>query len=138
MSPLHHGDEVLDLVADQSIFEYADQLKIRVPTSCGRTGECHECIVEVKRGQDALNDPVKSESFLLNENYRLACQAVVKNPNTDIEFAVLRRQPRIMTRTVSRGVSLDPLTTRVGDDVVFVDKVFPLKDKIYMKLSELK
>jgi len=25
-----------------------------------------------------------------------------------------------------------------GDDVVFVDKVFPLKDKIYMKLSELK
>jgi len=25
-----------------------------------------------------------------------------------------------------------------GDDVIFVDKVFPLKDKIYMKLSELK
>jgi hypothetical protein len=25
-----------------------------------------------------------------------------------------------------------------GDDVVFVDKLFPLKDKIYMKLSELK
>ena len=26
----------------------------------------------------------------------------------------------------------------VGDDVVFVDKVFPLKDKIYMKLSDVK
>jgi DNA polymerase III alpha subunit len=25
-----------------------------------------------------------------------------------------------------------------GDDVVFIDKIFPLKDKIYMKLSELK
>tara|TARA_R100001591_G_scaffold27031_1_gene37366 strand:- start:3773 stop:6328 length:2556 start_codon:yes stop_codon:yes gene_type:complete len=25
-----------------------------------------------------------------------------------------------------------------GDDVVFVDKIFPLKDKIYMKLSEVK
>ena len=25
-----------------------------------------------------------------------------------------------------------------GDDVVFVDKVFPLKDKIYMKLSDIK
>ena len=25
-----------------------------------------------------------------------------------------------------------------GDDVIFVDKLFPLKDKIYMKLSELK
>jgi len=26
----------------------------------------------------------------------------------------------------------------VGDDVVFIDKVFPLKDKIYMKLSDVK
>jgi len=25
-----------------------------------------------------------------------------------------------------------------GDDVVFIDKIFPLKDKIYMKLSEIK
>ena len=119
MSPLHHGDEVLELVADQSIFDYADALDVRVPTSCGRTGECHECIVEVKRGQEALNDPTESERFLLNDNYRLACQAVVTDPNADIEFAVLRRQPRIMTRTVSRGVALDPLTTRVEDDVVF-------------------
>lgn len=123
MSPLHHGDEVLELVADQSIFDYADSLDVRVPTSCGRTGECHECIVEVKRGQDALNDPSESERFLLNDSYRLACQAVVKDPAADIEFAVLRRQPRIMTRTVSRGVTLDPLTTRVGDDVVFGGEV---------------
>ena len=26
----------------------------------------------------------------------------------------------------------------VGDDVIFIDKVFPLKDKIYMKLSDVK
>ena len=123
MSPLHHGDKILELVADQSIFDYADALNVRVPTSCGRTGECHECIVEVKRGAEALNDPTESEQFLLNENYRLACQAVVKDPDADIEFAVLRRQPRIMTRTVSRNVTLDPLTTRVGDDVVFDGEV---------------
>ena len=123
MAPLHHGDEILELVADQSIFDYADALNVRVPTSCGRTGECHECIVEVKRGQEALNAPTESERFLLNHDYRLACQAVVKDPDADIEFAVLRRQPRIMTRTVSRGVPLDPLTTRVGDDVVFDGQV---------------
>ena len=123
MSPLHHGDQILELVADQSIFDYADALNVRVPTSCGRTGECHECIVEVKRGAEALNDPTESEQFLLNENYRLACQAVVKDPDADIEFAVLRRQPRIMTRTVSRNVTLDPLTIRVGDDVVFDGEV---------------
>jgi uncharacterized 2Fe-2S/4Fe-4S cluster protein (DUF4445 family) len=123
MSPLHHGDQILELVADQSIFDYADALNVRVPTSCGRTGECHECIVEVKRGAEALNDPTESEQFLLNDNYRLACQAVVKDPDADIEFAVLRRQPRIMTRTVSRNVTLDPLTTRVVDDVVFDGEV---------------
>ena len=66
MSPLHHGDQILELVADQSIFDYADALGVRVPTSCGRTGECHECIVEVKRGAEALNDPTESEQFLLN------------------------------------------------------------------------
>lgn len=123
MSPLHHGDQILELVADQSIFDYADALNVRVPTSCGRTGECHECIVEVKRGAEALNDPTESEQFLLNDNYRLACQAVVKDPDADIEFAVLRRQPRIMTRTVSRNVTLDPLTTRVVNDVVFDGEV---------------
>ena len=123
MSPLHHGDEVLELVADQSIFDYADALNVRVPTSCGRTGECHECIVEVKRGAGALNDPAESERFLLNENYRLACQAVVKDPAADIEFAVLRRQPRILTESVSLGVAHDPLTTRVGDDAVFDGEV---------------
>ena len=123
MSPLHHGDQILELVADQSIFDYADALSVRVPTSCGRTGECHECIVEVRLGAEALNDPTESEQFLLNDDYRLACQAVVKNPDADIEFAVLRRQPRIMTRTVSRNVTLDPLTIRVGDDVVFDGEV---------------
>ncbi len=123
MSPLHHGDQILELVADQSIFDYADALSVRVPTSCGRTGECHECIVEVRLGAEALNDPTESEQFLLNDNYRLACQAVVKDPDAVIEFAVLRRQPRIMTRTVSRNVTLDPLTIRVGDDVVFDGEV---------------
>ena len=123
MAPLHHGDEILELVADQSIFDYADALNVRVPTSCGRTGECHECIIEVKRGREALNAPTEAERFLLNDSYRLACQAIVKDPDADIEFAVLRRQPRIMTRTVSRPVPLDPLTTRVGDDVVFDGRV---------------
>lgn len=123
MAPLHHGDEILELVADQSIFDYADALSVRVPTSCGRTGECHECIIEVKRGREALNAPTEAERFLLNDSYRLACQAIVKDPDADIEFAVLRRQPRIMTRTVSRPVPLDPLTTRVGDDVVFDGRV---------------
>ena len=116
MSPLHHGGRALDLVAGRTIFDYADSLKVRVPTSCGRSGECHECIVEIRRGMQALSPASPSEEFL-RESYRLACQAVVVDPNADVEFAVLRRQPRILTHSIRRQIRLDPLTVRRGDAV---------------------
>ena len=104
----------MELVAGQSIFDYADALKLRVPTSCGRTGECHECIVEVRRGASALTPLTESEKFLRG-NYRLACQALVADPSADIEFSVLRRQPRILTSGTRRDVELRPAYVR-GDD----------------------
>ena len=118
MSPLYHSGQALDVVPGWSIFDYADNLHVRVPTSCGRTGECHECIVEVKRGAEALSPLTEAEDFLRG-SYRLACQAHVVDENTDVEFAVLRRQPRILTHSVRRQVDLDPLTSRDGDSVVF-------------------
>ena len=121
MSPLHHGGRQLPLVAGKTIFDYADSLRVRVPTSCGRSGECHECIVEIRRGMDALTAPTDSESFL-RDNYRLACQATIVDPEADVEFAVLRRQPRILTHSVRRQVKLDPMTVRRGDGVYFQDE----------------
>ena len=118
MAPLYHGGSKLDLAAGESIFDYADALKIRVPTSCGRTGECHECIVDVRRGQEALSGLTEAEEFL-RESYRLACQARVVDPEADIEFAVLRRQPRILTQSIKRDVELEPFTVRQGDGVFF-------------------
>ena len=113
MSPLYHGDTKLELVAGKTIFDYADNLKVRVPTSCSRSGECHECIVEVKRGMEALSPLTDPEAFLRG-NYRLACQATVIDPEVDVEFGVLRRQPRILTDSVRREVELQPLTVREG------------------------
>ena len=118
MSPLYHSGQALDVVPGWSIFDYADNLRVRVPTSCGRTGECHECIVEVKRGAGALSPLTPAEGFLRG-SYRLACQAHVVDESADVEFAVLRRQPRILTHSVRRQVDLDPLTSRDGDSVVF-------------------
>ena len=119
MSPLIHGSNSLPLEAGKSLFDYADDLAVRVPTSCGRTGECHECIVEVRRGMDAL-DPVNESENFLRENYRLACQAAVRDIDADIEFNVLRRQPRILTESIARDdIELDPLTTREGDEIVY-------------------
>ena len=121
MSPLRHGDQELELVAGKSIFDYADSVKVRVPTSCGRSGDCHECIVEIRRGMDALSPLTEAESFLRGD-YRLACQAQVVDTTADIEFAVLRRQPRILTHSIRRSVALDPMTVRRGDGVFFRDQ----------------
>ncbi len=118
MSPLYHGDRELSLEAGKSIFDYADSLKVRVPTSCGRTGECHECIVEIRRGMQALTPATESESFL-RDNYRLACQAHIVDSDADVEFALLRRQPKILRESTRRDVEPDPLTVRRGDGVYF-------------------
>ena len=114
MSPVFLNSKRLDSKKDDSLFDFADSLSIRVPTSCGRTGECHECIVEVRRGASALTPLTESEKFLRG-NYRLACQALVADPSADIEFSVLRRQPRILTSGTRRDVVLRPAYVR-GDD----------------------
>ncbi len=121
MAPLFHGGRELELTAGNTIFDYADNLKVRVPTSCRRNGECHECIVDIRRGMDALSPLSESEDFL-RENYRLACQATVIDPDADVEFAVLRRQPRILTDRIRRKITPDPLTTRRDDGVYFGDE----------------
>lgn len=121
MSPILHNGNKLELVPGQTIFDYADSLKIRVPTSCGRSGTCHECIVEIKRGIEALTSPSTSEQFL-QDKYRLACQATVVNPHALIEFALLRRQPKILADSVRRQVPLEPMVKRHGDNVHFLDQ----------------
>lgn len=118
MSPLHYGDHKLDLVAGRTVFDYADDLQVRVPTSCRRSGECHECIVQIVRGGEALTAATQAEEFL-REDYRLACQARVLDAGAAIEFALLRRRPRILTQTVRRHAPIEPLTRLKRNNVVF-------------------
>ena len=118
MSPVFLNSKELDAKKDDSLFDFADALSVRVPTSCGRTGECHECIVEVRKGADALSPPTEEEKFLRG-NYRLACQACVVDTEIDIDFSVLRRQPRILTAGTKRKIKLHPAYVRVDDNVVF-------------------
>ncbi len=121
MSPLYYAGREFDLVRGRTIFDYADRLKVRVPTSCGRNGECHECIVEIRQGMEALSGLTSAERFL-RDNYRLACQSTIVDPGAEVEFAVLRRQPRILTHSVRRDAALKPLTRRKDDGVYFQDR----------------
>lgn len=117
MSPLRHGNTSLPLAEGRTLFDYADDLSVRVPTSCGRTGECHECVVEVKRGIDSLTDATDAEAFLRG-NYRLACQARIGDPDADVEFTILRRQPRILTDSIPHDTELLPMVRVIGGNVV--------------------
>ena len=112
--------KVYQLTPGKTIFDYADDLVVQVPTSCFRTGQCHECIVEIKRGMESLQPPNEAEAFL-RDNYRLACQAVVLDIDEDIAFTPLRRTPRILTHTVTDDNELPELSPRVthNDGVVY-------------------
>ena len=116
MGVLIHDGRRLDLAAGKTIFDYADDLLVRVPASCSKSGECHECIVEIKRGMEALNGLTPPEAFLRG-NYRLACQARVEDAEADVEFALLRRQPRILTHSVHRQIEPDPPVSRRDGEV---------------------
>ncbi len=125
--PLIHDNKRIPLTDGKTLFDYADDVALRVPTSCGRNGECHECIVEIRRGADGLNSPTEPEKFLRG-NYRLACQATVTNISAEIEFAVLRRQPRILTEGIHRDdIESQPFVYREGDDVMFLGPEGPRK-----------
>jgi len=102
-----------------TLFDHADELAMEVPTSCRRTGRCHECIVEVRRGMAALSPPTAAESFLRG-SYRLACQAWIADPTVDIDFTPLRRKPKILTHTAdSEPMPIDPAVTREGEVVLY-------------------
>ncbi len=115
-------DKVYKLSPGKTVFDYADDLAVQVPTSCFRTGQCHECIVEIKRGMESLRSPNEAESFL-RDNFRLACQAIVLDVDADIEFTPLRRTPRILTQTEKNPTQpINPLVTHQDGTVYYNDE----------------
>ena len=116
MAPVRLNGREVQAHAGKTLFDYADFMRVRIPSSCGRGGSCHECIVEIKEGAEGLMPSTRDEYFL-SGSYRLACRAIITDPSQDIEFSVLRRQPRILTEGVRRRVELNPLVRRDGDEV---------------------
>ena len=62
MATICHDRQKLDLIRGKTIFDYADELEVQVPTSCGRTGICHECVVEIQHGMEALSPRGEAEN----------------------------------------------------------------------------
>ena len=96
------GAERLRPVAGDTLFDYADQAATRVPSSCARTGICHECVVRVDAGIAALSPRTEVERFL-QDPFRLACQTEVTDLSAEVAFQPLRRSPRILTDGARAG-----------------------------------
>jgi uncharacterized 2Fe-2S/4Fe-4S cluster protein (DUF4445 family) len=119
MSSVACGAETRPAVAGRSLFDYADEVALLVPSSCGRTGRCHECIVEVTAGAGALSPRTAAEGFL-RDGFRLACQARLAGDDTPVRFAPLRRRPQILTDHAADDAAgpLDPRVRRDGGRVL--------------------
>ena len=122
MSPVIADGREVQYIEKNTLFDYADSLNLRVPTSCGRTGECHECIVEIRKGMNSLNLITEQEKFLRG-NYRLACRTILEDPHATVEFATLRRQPRILSKSIQRKIQLDPRVTKDKSNVLRDGKI---------------
>lgn len=103
------GAERLRPVAGATLFDYADRAATRVPSSCARSGICHECVVRIDAGLSALSPRAEAERFL-QDPFRLACQTEVIDRSAQVAFQPLRRSPRILTdgSRTGRERTIDP------------------------------
>jgi uncharacterized 2Fe-2S/4Fe-4S cluster protein (DUF4445 family) len=106
-----------------SLFDFAEQLGVRVPTSCQKQGKCKECMVEVVEGMDCLSPPTDAEEHLKG-NFRLSCQCRVVKDSGVVRCHTMRRgQMRIERQalglpTSGQKMEIDPAVTRDGDRIL--------------------
>ncbi len=106
-----------------SLFDYAEQLGVRVPTSCQKQGKCKECMMEIVLGMDCLSAPTAAEEHLKG-NFRLSCQCRVVADSGEVRCHTMRRgQMRIERQalglpTSGQKMEIDPAVTRDGDRIL--------------------
>jgi uncharacterized 2Fe-2S/4Fe-4S cluster protein (DUF4445 family) len=119
MAKLKFNGKYAELETGKTLFDYADELGVLLPSSCGRVGACHECIVDIKKGADSLSARTEEESFL-GDKFRLACEAEVVAVDCEIELHTLRRgAPQILTEGQAQDVELASLVTRSDGKVLY-------------------
>src|SRR5579883_2613153 len=73
-----------------TLFDCAEELGVRVPTSCQKQGRCKECLVEVSEGMDALSARTAEEKHLAGR-FRLSCRTRVVTEGATVECHTMRR-----------------------------------------------
>ena len=86
------------------LFDGADAVGVRVPTSCVRQGKCRECLLEIESGMHLLSSRKPQEEHLM-EGFRLACLAEVTAEEGVIRCSTMRRGA-LRIETENRHLSL--------------------------------
>ena len=106
-----------------SLFDCAERVGVRVPTSCRKQGRCKECMVEVTTGLDRLTPPTEAERHLTG-NFRLSCCARLATADGEVQCHTLRRgEMRIERHAFELPVhtqrwQIEPAVTRAGEAVL--------------------
>jgi uncharacterized 2Fe-2S/4Fe-4S cluster protein (DUF4445 family) len=106
-----------------SLFDCAEGMGVRVPTSCLKNGKCKECVVEVAEGMECLSPPTPCENHLAG-NFRLACQAQISASEGHLRCHTMRRGHMRIERhalglpSSGRPMELDPAVTRRGGSIL--------------------
>ena len=108
-----------------TLFDYAEQLDVRVPTSCRKQGKCRECLIEIVEGADLLT-PKTAEEEHLQDPFRLSCRCGIAASEGTVTCHTMRRGAmRIEEGGESfsnREFELEPAITRDGDRILMDGK----------------
>lgn len=103
-----------------TLFDYAEQMGLHVPSSCHKQGKCRECLMEITQGMDALSPPAEEEKHLKGL-FRLSCRSrIVANTGTICATTMRRAGMSIEDEAmnlpcVTKENSFDPAVKRDGD-----------------------
>lgn len=112
--------QTMEAAAGPTLFDYAERLGVRVPTSCQKQGKCKECMVEVVEGMDCLSSLTEQELHLKG-NFRLSCRCSIVTGSGRVRCHTLRRgHMRIERRAIGLPLNtlFDPAVTRDGDRIL--------------------
>ena len=114
--------QTLAVPPGRSLFDWAEQAGVPVPTSCHKQGKCRECLMEVVEGASLLSPPAPEEQSLA-PGFRLACRCRVVGETGVVRCHTLRRS-RMQIEEHALAVldrlprPPDPAVTRDGDWVL--------------------
>jgi uncharacterized 2Fe-2S/4Fe-4S cluster protein (DUF4445 family) len=120
---LHINGKTTSVSPGKTLFDCAEALGIRVPTSCNKNGRCRECLMEISEGMDLLTPPTPEENHL-KDKFRLSCRCCIAADSGVVRCHTMRRGEMKIERHAfqlpegSKKWQLDPAVTRDGDRIL--------------------